>query len=303
MSGKGAKKPKDDTSVKITVEHLTAVLGLVKKPSVAGDPVVKALIQGLIKSNDDFKTASLVVSTLRNAGCMSIDNQKSGETKEKADKKAKNGKETPKKETSPIATGKKLRGLNRSIDYLIATNKVDSNSPAIQSIRNLRADGDKEIKIQKVDKSIVSRKISAIDDYDLLYLMDRPNYDLLMSVVSLDNPQMGEGGFYEKQFSFWNQDSNAKEFVGAISEKISDGKEKLIFQEGALNGYSPLARILKGSVINRIIQVLKDTTIPSGVAVPDGDNEIQLYQTIVDTLQRENWFKFGKSPSTVSMVV
>jgi hypothetical protein len=87
MSGKGAKKPKDDASVKITVEHLTAVLGLVKKPSVAGDPVVKALIQGLIKSNDDFKTASLVVSTLRNAGCMSNDNQKSGETKEKGIRK------------------------------------------------------------------------------------------------------------------------------------------------------------------------------------------------------------------------
>jgi len=232
----------------------------------------------------------------------STPNQQAGLTNESSGK-VKKGKDSPKEESKPKEAAKKLRGLNRSIDYLIAAYVIDENDKAIQSIRNLRKDGSKVIKIKKTDESIVERKISAIDDYDLLYLLDRGSYDGLMAKVGSMEPKIEEGGFYEPgAFSLWNQDGPANEFIQVISEKVSDGKEKLIFQEGALAGYTPLARVLKGPVMNKILQVLKDVTIPKGDVIPTGDEEIHLYQMIVDTLLRENWFKFGKSPSTSSMV-
>lgn len=303
MSGEKGKKSVRKEDVQDAVDHLMAIYGLMKKPNVAGNPAIKALIQGLTKSNDDFKTASLVVSTLRNAGCVgSTPNQQAGLTNESSGK-VKKGKDSPKEKPEPKEAAKKLRGLNRSIDYLIAAYVIDENDKAIQSIRNLRKDGSKVIKIKKTDESVVERKISAIDDYDLLYLLDRGSYDGLMAKVGSMEPKIEEGGFYEPgAFSLWNQDGPANEFIQVISEKVSDGKEKLIFQEGALAGYTPLARVLKGPVMNKILQVLKDVTIPKGDVIPTGDEEIHLYQMIVDTLLRENWFKFGKSPSTSSMV-
>ena len=60
--------------------------------------------------------------------------------------------------------------------------------------------------------------------------------------------------------------------------------------------------MLKGNVMNKIIQFLKEKTISKGDVMPGGDDGVKLYQMIVDTLLRENWFKFGKSPTTSSMV-
>jgi hypothetical protein len=297
--GKAAKK----ADVQSTIDHLTAVYDLLKKPIVAGNPVIRALIQGLNKSNDDFKTASLVVSTLRNAGCVVATTNQQADSNKESSVKTKKDKTSPREKLEPTPAVKKLRGLNRSLDYLIATYVIKDDDKAILSLRNLRKDKDKVIKIKKSDESIVERKISAIDDYDLLYLMDRDSYDDLMDKVGSLEPKIEIGGFYEPgAFGIWNQDSPISEFIGAISEKVSDGKEKLIFQEGMLGGYSPLARVLKGSVMDGILQVLKDVTITEGDITPTGEDEVKLYQMIVDTLLRENWFKFGKSPTISSMV-
>jgi hypothetical protein len=303
MSGEKGKKTTTKDDVQSTIDHLRVVYDLLKKPSVAGNPVVKALIQGLNKSNDDFKTASLVVSTLRNAGCVVATTNQQADPNKESSVKNKKEKASPREKPEPTPAVKKLRGLNRSLDYLIATSVIKDNDRAILSLRNLRKDKDKVIKIKKSDESVVERKISAIDDYDLLYLMDRESYDGLMAKVGSLEPKIESGGFYGPGvFGIWNQDGPISEFISAISEKVSDGKEKLIFQEGMLEGYSPLARVLKGTVMNKILQVLKDVTIPKGDIIPSGADEVKLYQMIVDTLLRENWFKFGKSPTTSSMV-
>ena len=303
MSGEKGKKTKNADDVQSTIDHLRVVYDLLKKPSVAGNPVVKALIQGLNKSNDDFKTASLVVSTLRNAGCVVGTTTQQAESNKESSVKNKKEKASPREKPEPTPAVKKLRGLNRSLDYLIATYVIKDDDKAILSLRNLRKDKDKVIKIKKGDESIVERKISAIDDYDLLYLMDRESYNGLMTKVGSLEPKAELGGFYEPGvFGVWNQDSPISEFISAIAEKVSDGKENLIFQEGALEGYSPLARVLKGNVMNKIIQFLKEKTISKGDVMPGGDDGVKLYQMIVDTLLRENWFKFGKSPTTSSMV-
>jgi hypothetical protein len=302
MSGEKGKKTTTKDDVQSTIDHLRVVYDLLKKPSVAGNPVVKALIQGLNKSNDDFKTASLVVSTLRNAGCVVATTDQHADPNKESSVKNKKDKVSPKEKPGPTPVAK-LRGLNRSLDYLIATFVIKDDDKAILSLRKLRKDKDKVIKIKKIDGSIVERKISAIDDYDLLYLMDRESYDYLMDKVGSLEPKKEGGGFYEPgAFGIWNQDGPISEFIGAISEMVSDGKEKLIFQEGMLEGYTPLARVLKGTVMNKILQLLKDVTIPKGDVLPDGEDEVKLYQMIVDTLLRENWFKFGRSPTTSSMV-
>jgi len=303
MSGEKGKKTTNKDDVQSTIDHLRVVYDLLKKPGVAGNPVIKALIQGLNKSNDDFKTASLVVSTLRNAGCVVATTNQHADSTNESSVKTKKEKPSPREKPKPTPAAKKLRGLNRSLDYLIATFVIDEKDEAILSLRKLREDGNKVIKIKKEDGSIVERKISAIDDYDLLYLLDRKTYDGLMTKVgSLEKPELQTGGFYGPgAFSVWNQDGPISEFISAISEKIADGKEKLIFQEGALEGYSRLARVLKGSVMNKILQVLKDSVVPKGDFLPEGEEEVKLYETIVATLLRENWFKFGKSPTTSSM--
>jgi len=302
MAGKEKKTVKED-DVNLAISLLTQLTVLVNKSNVKSNPVVRSLLQGLDNKNEDFKTANLVISTLRNAGCVINANQNSGE---KSEKSVKSKKEVPKgqptskdSEESP----KKLRGFTRSIDYLLAGSYFTESHPAILSLRKLREDKERVIKIEKNDGTVVDRKISAIDDFDLLYLEDLNNYERIMETLGdYENPEVADSGYFQVPYEMWNTTGKAKGFITAVAEKISDKKENLIFQENALGEYSSLARVLKGSVMNKILQFLKDSTIPKGFKAPQGAEEVALYKMIVNTLIGEKWFKFGKSP-TLSRVV
>jgi len=301
MSGKSKKELQPRA-----VELLSELYVLMKNPSVSNDPVVKALVQGLHKKDDDFKTASLIVASLRNAGCVNQahkDVPREVTTKNTPKNPQVKGKPDPVKPPE-----KKLRGLARSLDYLVATNIIDIDGPEITSLRALRKEKDKIIKIKKMDESVIDRKISAIDDFDLLFLLDSPAYNSLMKKIG--NPKaiekMTRGGFNDP-FGYWNQNTGASGFISSITELINDGKEKLIFQDGVLGGfatdsgktaaggYSYLAQTLKGNVMNTIIEYLKKNAIPEGKLVPS--TESSLYLKIAEQLLRENWWKFGKSPT------
>jgi len=291
-------KDRVPSQVKLATENLIQVHALVQDPRVARDPVIKALIQGLSKGNDDFKTASLVVATLRNAGCV-------GKPEEKI--KVKDTVSKIKKDKNPTIVVKelqhaKLRGLDRSIDYLIGTHIIDMDHPSILSIRNLRKDKDKVVKIEKEDGVIIDRKISAMSDFDLLYSLDRARYDLLLKDIGpLTSPEVASTGFLKGVFRFWNQ-ALAHKFIVYISEKVSSGKENELYQASEGNGnFAVLARALKGTVMVKILQMLKDTTTKNNADIPSNE-EIALFKAIVDALIREKWFKFGKSPTLKSLV-
>jgi hypothetical protein len=197
---------------------------------------------------------------------------------------------------------KKLRGLDRSIDYLIGTRTIGADHPSILSIRNLRSDKDKIVKIEKEDGVVIDRKISAMSDFDLLYLLDRVAYDLLLKDIGpLTPPEVSSTGYTKGLFGYWNQ-SLAHKFIVHISEKVSAGKENELYQasEGNSN-YAVLARALKGTVMVKILQMLKDSTVKNFADIPSNE-EIALLMAIVDTLIREKWFKFGKSPTLKSLV-
>jgi hypothetical protein len=292
-------KDKVQSQVDLATEQLILVHALVQDPRVARDPVIKALIQGLSKGNDDFKTASLVVATLRNAGCV-------GNSEEKT--KVKDTGSKTKKDKNPTIVvkesqhAKKLRGLDRSIDYLIGTRTIGADHPSILSIRNLRSDKDKIVKIEKEDGVVIDRKVSAMSDFDLLYLLDRVAYDLLLKDIGpLTQPEVSSTGYLKGLFGYWNQ-SLAHKFIVHISEKVSAGKENELYQasEGNSN-YAVLARALKGTVMVKILQMLKDSTVKNFADIPSNE-EIALLMAIVDTLIREKWFKFGKSPTLKSLV-
>jgi hypothetical protein len=298
MEGTVAKALKDKAQpqIKLVIENLIKVHALIQDPRVARDPVIKALIQGLSKGNDDFKTASLVVATLRNAGCVGNTEEKI-KVKDTVNKNKKDKNPTVAVKTQPT---KKLRGLDRPIDYLIGTRIIDANHPSISAIRAWRNDKDKTIKIEKEDGTIVDRKISAINDFDLLYLLDREMYESLLKVIGpLTVPEVTSTGYIKGLFGFWNQ-SLAHKFIKHISEKVSSGKENELYQASEeYENFHVLAQALKGTVMVKILQVL--TTVKSYDDVPKNE-EIALLKTIVDTLVREKWFKFGKSPTLKALV-
>jgi len=295
MSG-NVKEKFDPSQIGKTISLLSSLYEKLQDPRIARDPAVKALVQGLNRQDNDFKVSSMTVAVLRNAGCIGTNAPVKTEQARSVIQPNGRGQQTKGPETQ--APTKKLRGFARSIDYLLASAVIPDDFRPLKRLRELRGDGSKVLKIEKEDGTIVERKISQVDDFDLLFLLDKPNYDALMSAIGdWQNPRADESGFHDSPFGFWNQDSSAPEFIAAISEKVSGGKENELFQEGKLGGHSSLARTLKGTVMNKILQVLKDAVIPKGDVNPDGEAGIALYRMVVDTLIREVWFKFGKSPT------
>jgi len=106
-------------------------------------------------------------------------------------------------------------------------------------------------------------------------------------------------GYVKGLLGFWNQ-SLAPKFIKHISEKVSAGKENELYQASEeWENFHILAQALKGTVMVKILQVL--TTVKNYDDLPKAE-EIALFKTIVDTLIREKWFKFGKSPTLKALV-
>jgi hypothetical protein len=128
-----------------------------KNPKVRNDPVCKALLAGVSPKTTEFQTASLAVSTLRNAGCLEASTgaedpkptpaKGKGTAKEQSAKEK--GKKPEKKGDSP-----KLRGFARSVDVLLedAVYRGDypdkESHPIAQKLRVLRQDPLKEVVVK-----------------------------------------------------------------------------------------------------------------------------------------------------------
>jgi hypothetical protein len=150
---------KDVTKTKVgrARELLTELTEIYTDPRVRNDPVVKSLIQGIGPKNNDFATASLAVSTLRNAGCLEQHTTNTPTPKEQATKgaPAKVKKEQDTNAKSADAKGK-LRSFTKSIDLLLEDAVFRGVAPSkeehqlAKGLRELRTQGDREIQVPSI---------------------------------------------------------------------------------------------------------------------------------------------------------
>jgi len=302
MSGPEKKTGNKAQAEEVTgtaVSKLTELYKILEDPRVRRDPVVKALLAGLVKKEDDFKISSMAVATLRNAGCISRNEKGStaqtvkenvGTPKEKKTS-VKDGKPTNQKENQKSAN---VRSFTRSLEYLLATDVLDDSDQALMFLRTeLRKDKNKVIGLTKSEEAI-ERKISEIGDFDLLYLQAGDQYDALMKRIGpVTEPKFEKNGFYSGPYRYWNSDTSASEFLMFATEKVSDGSEKQMFT----SKWGVLAQQLKGPVLDLIIKTVKDKIVSKGAKGFSGTIEVDLYKSIVKELLKQPWSKYGKSPT------
>jgi len=294
---KAERKAENDVAQSDAIKALTAVYAVLDKyPSVRQDPMVKALLTGLVKKDEDFKVSAMTVATLRNAGCFNPTASAAAPEKVKSAPKEKQPNANGKKDETPREKKTaNVRSFTRSIDYLIATFIIDEDDDALKLLRNdLRSDKNKVIDLVKGDEPI-SRKVSEIGDFDLLYLSDEEAYNAFMKRIGKiqEDDKKSAGGVYTGIGRFWNQDGPASEFLGEFSELIGAGKKSQIFT----STYGYLAQQLKGPVLDLIEKTLTEKAVQKGTIIPDGADEVELYRSIVQLLKVQPWFKFGKSPT------
>jgi len=297
-SVKQATNAKKDQAPAIAeaVDDIRKVYKHLRNTAVAQDPAVKALIQGLMKVDNDFKVAGLTVATLRNVGIVPQSEQQS---KGLPVKISQNSKEKEKVSgPKPMVSKQKstnMRSFTRSIDYLVATGILKEDDSALLELReNLRKNKDEEVSLLKSGTPI-TRKISEIGDFDLLYLRETEKYESLMERIPSQDLAIGkdQNGYTSGIFQFWNRNGSAPNFLSDLSSYVQEGKPVKIFSYE----WSDLAQQLKGPVLDLIIKELEIEAIAKGSILPSEEMEVKLYHSIATLLSKQPWFKFGKSPS------
>merc|ERR1712224_556286 len=106
------------------------------------------------------------------------------------------------------------------------------------------------------------------------------------------------GGYYQGAFKYFNQDTGFDEFLSELKELKAgtliqgNGNKPIGFDKVFTEfRWKELAQVLKGKVLNAIVDGIM--ALPSDTYVP----EPTFYKMIAEALQKENWWKFGKSPS------
>jgi hypothetical protein len=109
---------------------------------------------------------------------------------------------------------------------------------------------------------------------------------------------MEAAGYYQGAFQYLNQDTGFDEFLSELKELKAgtliegNGNKPIGFDKVFTEfRWKELAQVLKGKVLNAIVEGIM--AWPSDTYVP----EPLFYEMIATALQKENWWKFGKSPS------
>jgi len=132
---------------------LTKFIELYQKPGVRNDPVIRAMLKGLLPTASSFETASMAVATLRNAGC--LDSDKDSPTGEQKVLKEQPKPAQKKKENTTEKPKQNLRGFTRPIDVLLEDAVFRGEYPDKEShplavkLRALRKDPNRVVQVMR----------------------------------------------------------------------------------------------------------------------------------------------------------
>jgi len=274
------KKTASAAELQTVRESLIQLIEMVQRlPNVRQDPVVQALVHKLCEqvvkdfgADQSFKTVGVAMNALRSAGVFetqtAVLNANAGGARPEPKSKAR----STKADTPQIATekGQKMRGLDRSIDFLVSFGYLDKDD--IATFRKLRSDPDRLVEFTKDGKKF-QRRVKDTGDWDLLFTLDQETYNAWMAVATtaMSDLKSATGNFTPEGFSF---------LVGAATETTANG-------EWSRPEYQDLRSVLKGPPLETALKHMKkaDNTAKS------------LLNAVKDQILQQRWFKFGKSPT------
>jgi len=257
---------------------ITLIEMIQRMPSARQDPVVQALVHKLCEqvvkefgADQSFKTVGVAMNALRSAGVFEtrsdVPNASTGARPEPKSKAR-----SVKADVPQIATekGQKMRGLDRSIDFLFEFGYLDQSE--IEAFRNLRSDPNRMIEFTR-DGEKLQRRVKDTGDWDLLFTLDKERYDSWMALATTAQSDLknAKGNFLPESFS---------SLVEAAVETSANG-------DWLNTEYQGLRSVLKGPPLETALKHMKKAN----------HTALSLLDAVKDQILQQRWFKFGKSPT------